>query len=195
MPEINNKDLQEIRNPELDNFRNIMPEQGMTMDTAKEFWNKEFGKKSETDNPEKNLETILKEYFDDLRKNSEFPETLPEKPFDIADLKLRSPEENSEMREEFDDKKADLKRQWEEIHGEQWPKYDHDIYSSNGKLIRKEGCDYDAHHIQPLGLGGKNEATNITPLSAENHYDKQGVHSPDSPYSRLEKRIGGNNNE
>ena len=31
--------------------------------------------------------------------------------------------------------------------------------------------------IQPLGMGGKNESANITPLDAQVHYDKQGVHA------------------
>ena len=62
-------------------------------------------------------------------------------------------------------------------------------YSSNGKMIRKAGGDYDAHHIQPLGMNGKNEASNITPLHANEHYDKQGVHAPDSPYSKLDKML------
>ena len=35
-------------------------------------------------------------------------------------------------------------------------------------------------------------ASNITPLNAEVHYDKQGVHAPDSPYSKLDKLLGGN---
>ena len=56
-------------------------------------------------------------------------------------------------------------------------------------MIRKAGGDYDAHHIQPLGMGGKNEASNITPLHANEHYDKQGVHAPDSPYSKLDKML------
>ena len=71
------------------------------------------------------------------------------------------------------------------------PKYDEDVYSSNGKMIRKAGGDYDAHHIQPLGMNGQNEASNITPLHANEHYDKQGVHAPDSPYSKLDKMLWG----
>ena len=58
-------------------------------------------------------------------------------------------------------------------------------------MIRKAGSDYDAHHIQPLGMGGKNEVRNITPLNAEVHYDKQGIHAADSPYSRLDQMLGG----
>lgn len=138
------------------------------------------------------MKDCVKEYFDDVKDRSECPETISDKPFEVKDLKPRTPEENAKMREEFDDRKSELKKQWEEMNGQEWPKYKEDVYSENEKLIRKAGSDYDAHHIQPLGLGGKNEASNITPLHAKDHYDKQGVHSPDSPYSNMVKRLGGN---
>lgn len=137
-------------------------------------------------------EKILNDYFNDLRSKSEFPESIPEKPFSVSDIEKRTPEENAAAREEFDNKKADLKREWEKENGREWPKYEKDVYSSNGKLIRQAGSDYDAHHIQPLSMGGKNEAKNITPLHAEVHYDRQGVHAQDSPYSRLDNSSGGN---
>ena len=140
---------------------------------------------------EANLAELLEAYFDDLKARSEFPETLTGNEFDVSDLRKLSPEENAEMREEFDDLKPELKRQWEIENGRPWPKYETDVYSASGKLIRKAGSDYDAHHIQPLSLGGKNEASNITPLHAEVHYDKQGVHAPNSPYSQLDKEVGG----
>lgn len=143
------------------------------------------------DTLESKLEKTLKEYFEDLLSKSEFPETLSDSSFDVSDMEKLSPEETALMREEFDDVKAGLKRQWEEKNGQPWPKYEEDVYSANGKLIRKAGSDYDAHHIQPLGLGGKNEAGNITPLHAEVHYDKQGIHAPDSPYSKMDKLLGG----
>lgn len=143
------------------------------------------------DNPESDLEKTLEDYFSDLKEKSEYPETILDKPFDVSDLEKRSPEENAEKRDEFDDKKEQLKREWEETNGMPWPKYDHDVYSSNDKLIRKAGSDYDAHHIQPLGMGGENKASNITPLNAEVHYDKQGVHALDSPYSKLDRILGG----
>ena len=95
------------------------------------------------------------------------------------------------MRDEFDDLKSGLKKEWEEKNGRPWPKYEHDVYSANGKLIRKAGSDYDAHHIQPLCLGGKNEVSNITPLRADVHYDRQGIHSMDSPYNKICNMLGG----
>lgn len=160
----------------------------------------EVNSKDSTDeqyNPDKrveskeSLEKILNNYFNDLREKSDCPDTIPEEPFNTSDLIKRTPEQNAEAREEFDDKKASLKREWENRNGRPWPKYKHDVYSANGKLIRRAGSDYDAHHIQPLGMGGKNEASNITPLHAEVHYDKQGIHAPDSPYSKLDSQLGG----
>lgn len=179
-----------------EHFRDIKPADRMSIEEAKAFFDKIFDseasdeKTKEGDNAEKNIEEVLEDYFDDLKDKSECPETISDKPFEMSELEKRSPEENAEMREEFAEKKAQLKREWEEKNGIPWPKYEHDVYSANGKLIRKAGSDYDAHHIQPLGMGGKNEASNITPLNAEVHYDKQGVHASDSPYSKLDKMLG-----
>ncbi len=198
MAEVGKNDVQETKVNEAENYKEIKPEGDETTEEAKSFWDDIFSGETEDateagedDNSEKNIEKTLEEYFDDLKSKSECSETIPDKPFEVSDLKKRSPEENAEMREEFSEKKAQLKREWEEANGRPWPKYDHDIYSANGKLIRKAGSDYDAHHIQPLGMGGKNEASNLTPLNAEVHYDKQGVHSPDSPYSKLDQMLGG----
>lgn len=151
----------------------------------------EISSKVENDNVEGTLENTIEDYFSDLQDKSEHPETIPERPFESSDLEKLSPQEVAERRDEFDDKKTELKRQWEIENGVPWPKYEKDVYSSNDKLIRKAGSDYDAHHIQPLAMGGKNVAGNITPLSAEVHYDKQGIHAPDSPYSKMDKLLGG----
>lgn len=199
MSEVGTKsEIQEAKISEAEDYKEIKPEGNESTEDTRAFWDDIFSgeadeapESNEDDNSEKNIEKTLEEYFDDLKEKSECPETIPEKPFEASDLKKRSPEENAEMREEFSEKKAQLKKEWEEANGRPWPKYEHDVYSSNGKLIRKAGSDYDAHHIQPLGMGGKNEASNITPLNAEVHYDKQGVHSPDSPYSKLDQMLGG----
>ena len=181
---------------EINTFKEIMPIGEQTIGESKDFWDKLFEKDifDIERMPEAGLSGLDKElsnYFDDLHKYSEYPETIPEKPFEASDLEKISPEENAKMREEFMDRKPELKREWEEQNGRPWPKYEQDVYSANGKLIRKAGSDYDAHHIQPLGMGGKNEASNITPLSAEVHYDKQGIHAPESVYSKIDKMLGG----
>ena len=134
---------------------------------------------------------MLEEYCADLKSKSEYPQTIPDKPLDASNLTKVSPEKNAEMHTEYQRTKDDLKRQWEEKYHRPWPKYQEDVISANGKVIRKAGSDYDLHHIHPLGMGGKNEVDNITPLHANMHYDKQGVHSPDSPYSKIDKILGG----
>lgn len=204
MSEISKKpEIVEMPGQEVEGYKEIKPNGEMSIQEAKEYWDNLFkaggettdtqegGEPAEDDNPEKDLEEVLEDYFEDLKEKSDCPETIPDRPFEASDLEKRSPEENAEMREEFDDKKADLKREWEEVNGRPWPKYEEDVYSPSGKLIRKAGSDYDAHHIQPLGMGGKNEVSNITPLHVEAHYDKQGVHAPDSPYSKLDQMLGG----
>ena len=56
-------------------------------------------------------------------------------------------------------------------------------------MVRKTGMKYDAHHIHPLVMGGTNTAKNLTPISAENHYDHKGVHSPGSPFNELKNYL------
>ena len=189
------KELEEVKNSISEGFKNIKPESNISVNDARNIIDDLFKKSDTSDYKSKDIqEEISKEiknYFKDLKDKSECPETIPNNPFDVADLVKRTPEDNAEKREEFSEIKSELKSEWEIANGRSWPKYDHDIYSSNGKLIRKAGSDYDAHHIHPLGMGGKNVASNITPLSAEVHYDKQGVHAPDSPYSKLDKYLGG----
>lgn len=131
------------------------------------------------------VEKLLKEYFDDLKNNSEYPDTIKD---DGEPYEKLSPEETAEKRAEFNANKERLIKEWEEKNGMECPRYEEDVYV-NGKLIRKAGDRYDAHHIHPLSLGGKNESNNITPISAEKHFDKQGVHAPDSPYGKLEKTL------
>lgn len=145
----------------------------------------------EKDNAEFDIEKLLDNYIEDLRKNSDCPDTIPDKAFEASELEKRSPEDNAEMREEFSDKKMQLIHEWEKENGRLWPRYDKDILSSKGNLIRKEGSYYDAHHIQPLSMGGENVASNITPLHADVHYDRQGIHSTDSAYSKLNRILEG----
>lgn len=139
----------------------------------------------------KEVKEAIKDYIDDLKSKSEYPDTIPDTPFNESDLSKISPEENASVHKDFDNKRAELRKQWEEKNGKDWPVYEENVYSDSGALIREAGTPYDAHHIQPRELGGKNEVDNITPIHAKDHYDKQGVHAPNSPYSNLVKRIGG----
>ncbi len=133
-----------------------------------------------------NLENILKEYVDDLRTKSECPETISDEFIHPESLVIRPPEETAQLRSEFNKEKAQLIEAWEKENGREWPVYDHDIKNSEGDIIKKAGWKYDAHHVQPLSLGGLNQASNITPLRFDLHRE---VHAKGSPCDRLEKAI------
>lgn len=181
MLEFKMNDIQELQVPKPDNFQSIRPEHGMTVQDAREFWNQEF-KTAE-------LSHLKAEYINELKKYSEYPETISDHDLDKYEIKKQDPETVAALKEEFQKVKPELKKAWEELNGKPWPKYEKDVYSANGNLIRKAGSDYDAHHKQPLSLGGKNEVGNITPLSAECHYDHQGVHASGSTLDRIQKAI------
>lgn len=136
------------------------------------------------------LEQLKRSYIDDILSKSEYPETIDVKKAMEADFRKCTPEEKSKNRKDFMQNKSDLRSQWAEQNGKEWPRYEQDVYDDKGSLIRRAGDRFDAHHIQPLEMGGKNEVSNITPLSADVHYDAKGVHKIDSPFSELEKHLG-----
>ncbi|UVI31965.1 HNH endonuclease signature motif containing protein [Paenibacillus spongiae] len=129
------------------------------------------------------LSELAKEYGQELRDLSPYPETLQD--LDITEWKKVSPDEVADNRMEFRNVKDTLIQQWEERTGNEWPTYDEDIYSGNGIKIRSAGDLYDAHHIRPLEFGGGNTSDNITPLHAEDHYDRQGIHAPGGVFARI----------
>lgn len=135
------------------------------------------------------INELIKEYMKSLKEISSVPETINDEALD--NMEVITGEALADKREEFNDNKKDLIREWEQKHGIEWPKYAEDVYSDNGKLIRKAGSNYDAHHIKPLCLGGKNEVDNITPLHAKDHFDSQGIHSNDGAYRKIVEELGG----
>ena len=147
---------------------------------------KENDATKETEVPDIPEELIVK-YIEDLKSNSDYPETIEG---DDTPWERLTSEETTEKRAEFNANKEKIIKEWEEKNGKEWPQYKEDVYV-NGKLIRKAGDRYDAHHIKPLSFGGKNDAGNITPISADKHFDKQGVHSPNSPYGEIVKLAKG----
>jgi len=186
--------------PEKNNFKDIKPEKGMVVDKAREYVKSLFDDTeafSELKDTKEILNELKEEYFHDLKKFSEFKETLPDKLFDVDDLKKVSSKEREKLHIEFDNLKDNLKKQWEEKNGIPWPKYDKDVYiinKDNEKVcIRERGMDYDVHHIQPLGFDGKNELSNITPMHARIHFDYRGIHKTGSAYDKIDKLLKGEN--
>lgn len=181
-------------------YKEIKPETGITEKEVKGFWNALFSnmehkEASSEEISENKLEKVLEEYIEDLKDKTDVPDTLPDKFFEASDLKKLSPEENAAAREEFCDRKENLIQQWQEKNGCPWPRYKEavSITTAGGAQVtlREAGNRYDAHHIQPLGLGGKNEADNITPLRVDVHFDHFGVHAIGGSCDKMEKMLGG----
>ena len=132
-----------------------------------------------------NFSETIKEYIDDLKSKSEYPDTIKNR-IDPNNIEISSPDRVKQLREEFDDMKSDLRKEWERINNKEWPRYKEDICNSNEIRIRKAGDCYDAHHVQPLQLGGKNEATNITPLGLDEH---KAVHSKTGSCTKMVEKV------
>lgn len=206
--EIGNNEVNEVKNPSIENFKNIKPENEMTSHEVADFWTTEFHDQAEQaktelreetaqlseadkqDIPKQEVSELVKDYIDDLKSKSECPETIPADAIDPSKLELQPPEIVAEKREEFDDNKAKLRKEWEELNHREWPKYKEDVVNDDGQVIRKAGDNYDAHHIQPLQLGGDNVASNITPLDVNSHRE---VHSSTGSCKSLVESIKGGN--
>lgn len=194
--EIKKLEVPEVELPKADSFKEIKPESDITPPDARKHIDSLF---DSAESERNDLAETLSDYIQDIKDKSDVPETIPENPIDVADLRKLSPEETAPLREQFNNLefKTELKHQWEAANGQEWPKYTEDVYITNSRgeqvLIRKAGSDYDAHHIHPLSMGGKNEVSNLTPLRADVHFDHRGVHEPGSPFDQLNSILGGAN--
>jgi hypothetical protein len=189
-------EVSEAKKPDVPGFRDIKPDTDMSSKDAGGFWDKVFESTNEsgTFKPEtayekkESLESMHSAYIKDLKEKSPVPDTIDSK-LDPSKIEKIPAELNAEKRSEFNTNKDRLIKEWEAKTNTEWPTYDKDVYNNKGTLIRKAGGRYDAHHIQPLCLGGENRVTNITPLHANDHYDKQGVHASGSPYEKLTQAV------
>lgn len=197
MKELKMSDALETKCPEIENYKNIKPESDIMPDEARGYLDNVFENVKDFmsdifpqgDDKENTMEKTVKEYIQDLKSKSEFPDTISDKLLDFSDIKMISPEKNGDMRKEFKEKKDSLIKQWKIKNGCSWPRYEQDVLSQNGNVIRCAGEAYDIHHKVPLCMGGKNEVDNISPLHANVHYDHCGVHATDSPLSKLMEMI------
>jgi hypothetical protein len=124
-------------------------------------------------------------YNDEVQRYSAAGEI---RPTEVEGWEKVSPSEYSDVRKDWAMNKSEYIKNWEELNGKPWPTYSED-YVQDGKVIRKEGQPYDGHHVQPVEFGGKNSAENITPIHAKDHFDHQGIHRPDGPYSELARQL------
>ncbi len=102
------------------------------------------------------------------------------------EYKKLSKEEIIKHRKDFNSKKNTLIKQWEDKTGQKWPTYDKDILSNDGKVLRKKGDKFDAHHIIENSYGGDNAWWNIHPASFPTQH-QGGIHGKEAPSREIFK--------
>ena len=130
-------------------------------------------------------ESVLQEYQCDLSQRSSGPF---DGPATVADWSRVPPHDVAAKRLEWNQKRPEIIGEWEGKNGQDWPRYDSDVFDEKtGTKLRIAGDRFDAHHVQPLEYGGANRPDNITPMHVNEHYDHRGIHHPEGPLSRLGK--------
>lgn len=95
---------------------------------------------------------------------------------DKQDFVKLDPEKTDINRKLFNSAKDKLIEEWEENTGEIWPRYEEDLLNEAGKIIRKKGDRYDAHHLIEISFGGSNAWWNLHPATFWEH---RAIHSTD----------------
>ena len=88
---------------------------------------------------------------------------------DAQDFVKLDPPKTDLNRKLFNNAKDKLIDEWEKNTGAIWPRYEEDIINKAGKIIRKKGDRYDAHHLIEISFGGPNAWWNLHPASIEEH--------------------------
>ena len=133
---------------------------------------------------------LIKDYVRDIETRTGIK--LPKNQVEELKNALRSkeyekltPKETIRRRNEFNKVKNSLIEEWESNTGKKWPTYTEDVVSSNtGRIVRKVGDKYDAHHIIENSFGGEHEWWNIHPARFPNEH-QSGIHGAGSAASEL----------
>lgn len=171
----------------LDVSKDIGPIASKGVDISKRIVPNEIGDLKEVST--KDVSKAISAYIKDLKSKSPCADTLSKCKLSPDNLKVQPPEVVKELRKEFDPAtKEKLRKEWEILNNKEWPTYEKDVINDRGVTIRKAGEKYDAHHVQPLKLGGKNEASNLTPLDMTKHSD---IHSKTGSCKNLVDLVSG----
>jgi len=95
-----------------------------------------------------------------------------------------SPSSDKSERRAFGKIRAQLREEWEKQTGQKWPSYEEDVKDGKGKVIRRKGQPYDAHHIVELSYGGPNVWYNLFPAKHPDEH-QQGIHGEYSVASQI----------
>lgn len=172
----------------LDVSKEIGPVANKGVDISKRIVQPDVGALKEVST--KDVSKAISEYMKDLKSKSPCVDTLSKCKLSPDKLEVQPPEVVKELRKEFNNSsfKEKIRNEWEVLNGKEWPRYKEDVVNSRGEVVKRAGERYDAHHIQPLKLGGKNEASNITPLDMVKHSD---IHSNSGSCKKLLDVVSG----
>ena len=97
-----------------------------------------------------------------------------------GDYEKLSAESLMKARKNFKSSKNNLIEEWEKSTRQEWPTYSEDVVSdTTGKVLRKAGDKYDAHHIIELSNGGDNSWWNLLPAKFPSEH-QGGIHGSGS---------------
>ncbi|PNP92545.1 hypothetical protein BMT55_08225 [Listeria newyorkensis] len=100
-----------------------------------------------------------------------------------------TPAETNEHRLAFKQVKNKLIVEWEQKTNQSWPRYSEEILSAkSGRVIRKLGEPYDAHHLIENTFGGEHEWWNMHPAKFPDEH-QAGIHGAGSPAKELFKGV------
>ena len=136
------------------------------------------------------LKKRLNEYLDDIeyytgREVSQLQKRFVKEYLNDNEIKKidRESEEYRESRAEFNRVRKNLISEWEKKTGQEWPTYDKNIIV-NGKVARRVGNRYDAHHLIEVSWNGPHEWWNLHPAAFPNEH-QDGIHEDGSVASQI----------
>lgn len=140
------------------------------VETGAEKTAKETAEKVSLGIGEKIDKTRFSEYIDEIEKitGREIPEQqkeLIEKALKEGDFSKLSKEATDAARNQFNNIRSNLIKEWEKNTGTTWPRYVEDVVNDAGNVIRRAGQYFDAHHIIELSTEGPNVWWNLHPAS------------------------------
>lgn len=144
-------DVKEIKNPSLENYKNIKPENKQTTQEVNDFWKDEFRKESEAAKAESNTQ----EYRDDNGVKYRIGDNLiPNNKYEVRGYQYKTDEEGRivEASGKLKMKDSDYERDMESVR-------------------KKEGQEYrdtdDRGHLIGHQFGGSDRLENLVPMDAK----------------------------
>lgn len=137
-----------------------------------------------------NNDQNFKNYIEDIE--SQTHRKIPENQIELLKDDLQTNEygdKKGDHRKKFNERKVELRTEWERNTGQKWPEYTQVVRNKRGKVIRYPGSPYDAHEIIPNKSGGPIEWYNIHPAKHPTEH-QEGIHRKGGVWQKLFEQHG-----